>query len=186
MKKASIFTFAALLPFAILPQYSRGRPLAIIGVLSVICGILYTGGPKPLGYLGLGDILVLVFFGPVAVWGNLLCPKPNPKCHPRHYWSGSAAISTAILVVNNLRDKDGPMCTLKRTLAVRFGARFARIRIHALPCGRRYYSSRTGRLQHGPWAASAALLLIPAVSPLRSMYRIWARPDKNPENGSVG
>ena len=47
-----------------------GWPLAIIGVSSVICGILYTGGPKPLGYLGLGDLFVLIFFGPVAVWGT--------------------------------------------------------------------------------------------------------------------
>ena len=89
-------------------------------------GILYTGGPLPFGYLGLGDFFVLVFFGPVAVAGTyyvqaLTVTRPS-------LIAGIAAglFSVAILVVNNIRDIEQDRVAGKRTLAVRFGRRFAR------------------------------------------------------------
>ena len=181
MKKAFIFTFAALLPFAIYLSIRGGWPLAIIGVLSVICGILYTGGPKPLGYLGLGDIFVLVFFGPVAVWGTYYVQSQSLNVIPAIIGLAPGAISTAILVVNNLRDKDTDVHTGKRTLAVRFGARFARIEYTLCLVLAGIIPPALAGLQHGPWAASAALLfVIPAVSPLRSMWTESGRDlDKN-------
>jgi len=103
-----------------------GWPILLIGLLSIAAGILYTGGPFPLGYNGLGDVFTFVFFGLVAVvgtdylhtgavrWVALLAALPV------------ALLVTAILVVNNLRDAPTDKVAGKRTLAVILGERFAR------------------------------------------------------------
>ena len=104
-----------------------GWPIAVIGIVSLICAVAYTGGPFPLAYIGLGDIFVFAFFGLAAVVGTsfvqLLFVPPSA-------WFAGAAIgllATAILVVNNLRDRETDATANKRTLAVRFGARMARM-----------------------------------------------------------
>lgn len=131
MKFAFITTFALA---AVVGTYLIGRagwPLVVVGVLSIASGILYTGGPKPLGYLGLGDIFVLVFFGPVAVAGTVFVQAPDVSLMllSRAALVGLApgALATAILVVNNLRDVSTDVLANKRTLAVRFGASFVRV-----------------------------------------------------------
>jgi 1,4-dihydroxy-2-naphthoate octaprenyltransferase len=100
--------------------------------VSLICAVAYTGGPYPLAYHGLGDLFVLVFFGFVAVAGTYfvqaLALTPS-------IWFAAAPVgllATAILVVNNLRDRHTDAAANKRTLAVRFGARAARIEYTAL------------------------------------------------------
>jgi 1,4-dihydroxy-2-naphthoate octaprenyltransferase len=106
----------------------------------VLSGIAYTGGPYPLGYHGLGDVFVFVFFGLVAVTGTYyvqavtylaepLTTTIPPGTVPLAAVVASlpvAAISTNVLVVNNVRDKEEDATTGKRTLAVRFGYDFAR------------------------------------------------------------
>lgn len=109
-----------------------GLAIALIGLASIAAAVLYTGGPKPLGYLGLGDLLVFIFFGPVAVAGTVFvqCGNVGPLA-----WTASVPIglmAVAILVVNNLRDRSTDALAGKRTLAVRFGARFARAEYAAL------------------------------------------------------
>lgn len=106
--------------------WRAGWPLVAIGVASIVCGILYTGGPFPLGYLGLGDLFVLVFFGPVAVGGTYYVQTLTIT--PSVLLAGFAPglFSVAILTVNNLRDIDQDRAGGKRTLAVRFGQTFAR------------------------------------------------------------
>ncbi len=70
MKRATALVFLlTLVPGAYL-VYRGGWPLVAIGVVSILCGILYTAGPWPLGYIGVADLFVLVFFGPVAVGGT--------------------------------------------------------------------------------------------------------------------
>ncbi len=103
-----------------------GWPIAAIGVSGAIAAVLYTGGPMPLGYLGLGDLLVFAFFGPCAVLGTawVLSAEPSPGAICASI--GAGCVVTAILVVNNLRDRASDARVGKRTLAVRFGARFAR------------------------------------------------------------
>lgn len=109
-----------------------GWPILAIGVASIFCAVIYTAGPFPLAYNGLGDVFVFLFFGIAAVTGT-------------HYvqalaWSTDAlvaalpmgAISTAILVVNNYRDIDTDRGAAKRTLAVRLGRRATRIEYLAL------------------------------------------------------
>jgi 1,4-dihydroxy-2-naphthoate polyprenyltransferase len=100
-----------------------GWPIVIIGIASMLSGVAYTGGPYPLGYHGLGDVFVFVFFGLVAVCGTVFV---QANSIPLLAWlSGSAvgAIATAILVVNNVRDRVTDVKAGKRTLAVRLGKR---------------------------------------------------------------
>lgn len=127
MLTATVIVFAlALAPGGYL-IHRGGLPILVIGLVSIACGVLYTGGPFPLGYLGLGDVFVLMFFGPVAVAGTYYVQALTVT--PEAVLAGVAAglWSTAILTVNNLRDMEGDRKTGKRTLAVRFGRRFARV-----------------------------------------------------------
>src|SRR6185436_6840868 len=93
----------------------------LVGVLSLLSGVAYTGGPYPLGYHGLGDVFVFVFFGLVAVCGTVFVQLGSI---PQLAWAAAVpvgAIATAVLVVNNVRDRDTDVVAGKRTLAVRFG-----------------------------------------------------------------
>jgi 1,4-dihydroxy-2-naphthoate polyprenyltransferase len=103
-----------------------GWPLIAIVLLSIVSGVLYTAGPRPLGYLGLGDLFVLVFFGPVAVTGTYLVQALTWNSLVVGAGFGPGLLSVAILAVNNLRDADQDARAGKRTLAVRFGKTFAR------------------------------------------------------------
>jgi 1,4-dihydroxy-2-naphthoate octaprenyltransferase len=100
-----------------------GWPIVVIGILSVLSGVAYTGGPYPLGYHGLGDLFVMIFFGFVAVCGTVFV---QTGAVPPLAWLASVpvgAIATAVLVVNNVRDRETDVKAGKRTLAVRFGRR---------------------------------------------------------------
>jgi len=126
MRLATLVVFALVfLPGAYL-VYRGGWPLLAVGLVSIVCGVLYTGGPYPLGYLGLGDVFVLVFFGPVAVAGTYYVQAQELSWLPVVAGLAPGLFSTAILTVNNLRDADTDVKTGKRTLAVRFGKTFAR------------------------------------------------------------
>ena len=103
-----------------------GWPIAVIGVASITSGALYTAGPRPLGYMGLGDLFVLIFFGPVAVGGTYFIQTGALTAPVLLAGFAPGLLSVAILVVNNLRDIDGDRQAGKRTLAVRFGPGFAR------------------------------------------------------------
>jgi 1,4-dihydroxy-2-naphthoate octaprenyltransferase len=104
-----------------------GWPLLVIGVASIVCGIAYTGGPYPLGYNGLGDVFVFVFFGLVAVCTTYFVQAGEVSTTAVICAVGVGLLATNILVVNNYRDVETDRCVGKRTLVVRFGRRFARI-----------------------------------------------------------
>jgi len=126
MKGAMLITFAlALIPgFYLLMR--GGFPILIIGLSSLVLGYLYTGGPKPLGYLGLGDFLVLIYFGPVAVGGTYFVQTLEINSVVLISGLAPGFLSVALLSVNNLRDADTDASAGKKTLAVRFGKYFAR------------------------------------------------------------
>ena len=109
-----------------------GWAVVVIGVASVLSGIAYTGGPYPLGYHGLGDLFVMIFFGFVAVCGTVFVQAGHV---PALAWWASVppgAIATAILVVNNVRDRHTDREAGKRTLAVALGKRGGQIEYVAL------------------------------------------------------
>ena len=146
VKRAMYLTFAAAILLGTYLVYVGGVPIVVIGLLSVASGIAYTGGPYPLGYHGLGDLFVFVFFGLVAVAGTYYVQAAATLADP--FTVGIppetlpvvalvaglpiAALSTDILVVNNVRDKEEDATTGKRTLAVRFGYGVARVEFVAM------------------------------------------------------
>lgn len=100
-----------------------GWPVLAIGIASILAAIAYTGGPYPLGYHGLGDVFVMLFFGLVAVVGTVFVEARDVT--PLAWMAALpiGALSTAILVVNNVRDRETDARVGKRTLAVRLGKR---------------------------------------------------------------
>lgn len=103
-----------------------GWPIVVIGLLSIVCGLAYTGGPWPFGYHGLGDAFVFVFFGLVAVSGT--CYLQTGEWNALAFAASVpiGLLTTNILVVNNLRDMPTDPAAGKRTLAVRIGERATR------------------------------------------------------------
>ncbi len=99
----------------------RGWPLVVIGALSIASGFAYTGGPWPLGYHGLGELFVFVFFGIVAVTGSAYVQAGSISPTALAASVPVGLLVTAILVVNNLRDIETDRAVGKRTLAVRLG-----------------------------------------------------------------
>jgi 1,4-dihydroxy-2-naphthoate polyprenyltransferase len=100
----------------------RGGPvLATLGLLAIVAAVTYTAGPKPFGYLGLGELFVFIFFGPVAVVGTAFVMTHDVTRLALLSSVAMGCLVTAILVVNNLRDIDTDRVAGKRTLAVRIG-----------------------------------------------------------------
>lgn len=126
------FALAAAAMVGVYLTWVAGWPILVLGVLSIACAVAYTAGPVPLGYVGLGDLFVLLFFGFGAVCGTyfVLAGDLSSASVAAGFLVG--ALATAILVVNNLRDRVGDARVGKRTLAVRLGARFARVEYTAL------------------------------------------------------
>jgi len=150
-----------------------GWPVVAIGVASLASAVLYTAGPAPLGYLGLGDLFVMLFFGFVAVLGTVFV-----QAHSLHALAWAAAVPvgalcTAILVVNNLRDRHTDVGAGKRTLAVRFGAGFARAEYVVLVASA-YVAVLVTVLADlaGPAALLPALTLPLAVGRVREVCRL--------------
>ena len=119
-----VFALATLAGFYL--AWHAGPVILAIGAVSILAAIAYTGGPYPLGYHGLGDIAVFLFFGLVAVVGTTWVQTGTL---PLLAWLCAIPVgffATAILVVNNLRDVDTDVTVGKLTLAVRFGRGAAR------------------------------------------------------------
>ena len=107
--------------------YVGGWPIVVLGIASLLCAVGYTGGPFPLAYVGLGDVFVMAFFGVGAVCGTYYVQTHTVTLDALVASVAVGALATAILVVNNLRDRHTDKQAGKRTLAVRFGSLFTRI-----------------------------------------------------------
>ncbi|HLD87690.1 MAG TPA: 1,4-dihydroxy-2-naphthoate polyprenyltransferase [Candidatus Omnitrophota bacterium] len=125
MISAAILVFLLAALACIYLVFRGGSAIAIIGVVSVLSGIFYTAGPRPLAYMGLGELFVFIFFGPVAVAGTYFVQALEINTAVVAAGFGTGFLSCAILAVNNLRDIDGDAKAGKMTLAVRFGKAFA-------------------------------------------------------------
>ena len=126
MKRAMWLAFAGALVTGVYLTSVAGWPVMALGLLSIAAAYLYTGGPKPYGYLGLGDLSVFLFFGFGAVAGTYFVQAQSVS--PLVLWASVpiGALATAILVVNNLRDIETDSRAGKLTLAVRLGERATR------------------------------------------------------------
>jgi 1,4-dihydroxy-2-naphthoate octaprenyltransferase len=135
-----------------------GPILLLIGALSILAGVLYTGGPRPYGYEGLGEVFVFAFFGLVAVSGSYYVQVEKVTWEALVLAVPVGLLASAILVVNNVRDLDTDRRAGKRTLAVRLGRERARS-LYALMVFGAFVTAPL------PWVLGAlsAWLLLPAV-----------------------
>jgi 1,4-dihydroxy-2-naphthoate octaprenyltransferase len=111
---------------------ARGWPILAIGLPSLYFSYGYTGGPLPLAYRGLGELFVILFFGLVAVAGTFFVQTGMWSAEAMVLGVQVGCLSTVLIAVNNLRDVEEDRASEKRTLAVRFGKRFARAEIAVL------------------------------------------------------
>jgi 1,4-dihydroxy-2-naphthoate octaprenyltransferase len=132
MKRAMWLAFAAATLTGLYLTYVAGWPVLALGLLSIAAAYLYTGGPRPYGYLGLGDLAVFLFFGLGAVAGTYYVQALSVSRLALIASIPIGALATAILVVNNLRDIETDARAGKHTLAVRLGERATRAYYFAL------------------------------------------------------
>lgn len=125
MRRGMCLVFATALGLGLYLTSVAGPVILLIGCASIVSAIAYTGGPYPLGYHGLGDLFVFLFFGFVAVCGTVFVELGQVPWLAVWCAFPVGALATAILVVNNLRDRPTDAEAGKRTLAVRFGRTFA-------------------------------------------------------------
>ena len=132
MIRAMWYTFSMAIFVGVYLAFVGGWPIVVIGLASILAGIAYTGGPYPLGYHGWGDIFVFIFFGIIAVPGAYYLQAQIVTDISIYMGVITGMLSTAILVVNNLRDVDTDKLSGKKTLAVRFGKKFSKIQYSIL------------------------------------------------------
>ena len=146
---------------------AAGWWLLVVGAASIAAGALYTGGPRPYGYLGLGELFVFVFFGLVATTGSfyvqaeVITGLSVTAAVPVGLWA------TALLVINNLRDIPGDTAVGKRTLAVRLGDRRTRV-LYGVILAAAFVMVGVVALTR-PWAALGLFGVVVAVGPARTV-----------------
>jgi len=148
-----------------------GPLILLVGVLSIAAGVLYTGGPRPYGYEGLGEVFVFLFFGLVAVNGSYYVQLERLDGLPFGLSIAVGLLVSAILVVNNLRDIETDRRVGKNTLAVRIGRERTRTLYAALLAGACIVLPVTLLIWNGPAAALLGLLIVPLALRLRAVVR---------------
>jgi 1,4-dihydroxy-2-naphthoate octaprenyltransferase len=159
---ATAVSFGLAVACGIYLVVEAGPLLLAIGGASILAGVLYTGGPRPYGYEGLGEVFVFLFFGIVAVSGSYFVQIPHLVWEAFALAVPVGLLASAILVVNNVRDVDTDRRAGKRTLAVRLGRKRTRVMYVAMIAG----AFLTAQI---PWIVgrlSAWLLLVLLAVPL--------------------
>lgn len=169
MQAAGVAFLLALL-FALPLIFYGGVAIVAIVLLSIACGYLYTGGPYPLAYVGLGELFVLLFFGFVSTVATsyLLTGKMLWQAFVAGGQVG--ALATVLIAINNMRDVKGDAVANKRTLAVRFGTTFARIEIIVL-LATAYALSPLWLVAKAPFAALLPFLTLPLA--VKIGFSVW-------------
>ena len=173
MKLATFLTFSVVALLSIYMTSIGGPIFTLLSAIAIACGILYTGGPKPLGYLGLGEFFVLVFFGPVGAAGAAYLQTLSFSWEAVILGLTPGFLSSAVLIINNYRDIEQDRKANKKTLAVRFGPLFSKIEYTSfilLGC--------LLPLAYGWWLSAFAL--IPAFIPIKALWRGSGRDSELP------
>ena len=118
---ATYVAFALAVACGVYLVATAGWELLLIGVASILAGVLYTGGPRPYGYEGLGEVFVFLFFGVAAVAGSYFAQTEQWEWEAFVLSVPVGLLAAAVLVVNNVRDMETDRRAGKRTLAVRLG-----------------------------------------------------------------
>jgi len=135
IRSGMVFIFGLTILIGIYLIWHSGWPILIIGVAAIISAIAYTGGPFPLGYHGLGDLFVFIFFGLAATTGTYFVQVGHVSALTWWMAVSIGLLIVAILIVNNLRDIESDRVAGKRTLAVRLGEKGTRLEyISCLVC----------------------------------------------------
>jgi 1,4-dihydroxy-2-naphthoate octaprenyltransferase len=164
-----------------------GIVILLIGALSIAAGVLYTGGPRPYGYAGFGEIFVFLFFGLVAVNGSYYVQVEQLNALPLGLSIAIGFLATAILVVNNVRDVETDRRAGKNTLAVRMGRHNAVVLYRLLVLGA--FVALPLALLAGEASALPliAFLSLPmAIKPLRTMSNRTDGPSLNAALAGTG
>ncbi|RAP28146.1 1,4-dihydroxy-2-naphthoate polyprenyltransferase [Candidatus Marinamargulisbacteria bacterium SCGC AG-343-D04] len=127
MKRATFLSFFIAFLIGLYLVYRSDLWILFVGILSILGGYFYTAGKRPLAYLGLGDIMAFLFFGPVAVGGSYYIQTLSLSADVLVLGAGMGCLSTALLAVNNLRDYQEDKKANKRTLIVLLGTTFGRL-----------------------------------------------------------
>ena len=170
VRSAMLVVLGAAFTVGIYLVWVGGWPIVWIGLASLVCAVAYTGGPFPLAYHGLGDVFVFVFFGLVAVSGTVWVQTLSFL--PESLWAGVGvgALSTAILVVNNLRDIPTDRAAGKRTLAVRLGVGGSRAQyVVLLGLGAAVPAAGVYGFEWPVSTLASLVVFIGAISPLRAV-----------------
>jgi 1,4-dihydroxy-2-naphthoate octaprenyltransferase len=129
---ATYVSFAVAVLAGVYLVVVAGWQLLLVGAASILAGVLYTGGPRPYGYEGLGEVFVFLFFGIVAVAGSYFVQVRHLEWEAFALAVPVGLIAAGILVVNNVRDIDSDRRAGKRTLAVRLGRARTRVLFAAI------------------------------------------------------
>ncbi len=167
MKRAMIYAFALAAFCGAFLIWKGGLIIAGLLVISIFFGILYTGGPFPLAYLGLGEVFAFTFFGPIATAGAYMLQTGKWSADTFLAGVGPGALCTGIMILNNLRDIDEDRKAKKKTLAVRFGRTFGKIEYFAVLLGAliplfHFYPSH-------PFSLLGLLILLPGLPLMRAV-----------------
>jgi len=169
---ATYLTFALAVLCGVYLVAVAGVELLIVGVLSIAAGVLYTGGPRPYGYEGLGEVFVFLFFGVAAVSGSAFAQLEEWPWEALAFAVPVGLLAAAILVVNNVRDLETDRRAGKRTLAVRLGRERTRVLYATMVYGAFVFMAPMA-LAYSPWVL-LALALVPAAAPVVRTVRTHA------------
>jgi len=178
VRRAAVVSFAIASVAGLALAAAAGWWLVAVGVAAVAAGWLYTGGPRPYGYLGLGEVFVFVFFGLVATTGTAYVQLERLTGLSVAAAVPAGTLSVALLVSNNLRDIAGDAVAGKRTLAVRIGDQATRWLYVALLVV--VFASSVAMVGARPWSVLVLLALPLAVPLSRTVLSGTSGPDLIP------
>ena len=190
MRRTTILVFALAVLSGGYLIFRGGWPILVVGLASIGAAVWYTAGRYSLAALGLADLFVFVFFGPVAVGGTYYVQALSLPTEVIVAGAGPGLLSIGILLVNNVRDVAQDRQADKRTLVVRFGRRFGVIAYGVcvvgalvLPVG---LAAGVGAVDPHPWAALPLVLVPLAVRPIRVLAKTTDPKALNPLLGATG
>jgi 1,4-dihydroxy-2-naphthoate polyprenyltransferase len=184
---ATWIAFAVAVACGIYLATVAGIVIIAVGIVSIAAGVLYTGGPRPYGYAGLGEVFVFLFFGLVAVNGSYYVQVEQLDALALGLSVAVGFLATAILVVNNVRDLETDRRAGKMTLAVRLGRHNAVVLYRALMLGAFVILPIALAVSGASPLALIGLLALPlAVKPMRAMSNRTDGPALNAALAATG